>query len=157
MILHSERLNGVNKLLIDFIHPVANKATTQLNRDVLIIYGYRSNSLQTALYAQGREPLVKVNELRHLAGTYPITEADNKHTVTNSSAGSSPHNYYNAIDIACMKAGSKSEIDWNNLNFWHLVEKEVTAQPLLYWGGWFKSFPDKPHVEVKDWKKLIIK
>lgn len=151
MILHPERLNGINKLLIDFAHNIANKTTAQMQRDVLIVYGYRSNALQTALYAQGREPLAKVNELRHNAGTYPISEIDNKHTVTNAPAGASPHNYYNAIDIACMKDGSKKDIDWNNFNFWNLVENEVKINPLLYWGGWFK-FVDKPHIEIKDWK-----
>ena len=154
MILHPERLNGVKKLLYNFASKVAFKTLDKLNRNILIVYGYRNNGLQTALYAQGREDLSKVNELRHIAGTYPITEKENKRTVTNANAGQSPHNYYMAIDIACMKEKSIKEIDWNNVSFWKIVEKEVAHCPELFWGGNFKII-DKPHIEIKDWKKII--
>ena len=42
----------------------------------------RSKAEQEALYAQGRQPLVMVNQLRAMAGLEPIMQYENEHKVT---------------------------------------------------------------------------
>ena len=56
---------------------------------------------QIAYYAQGREPLDKVNELRKIAKLPPITEAENRNIITRAkTVWDSYHAYGRAFDVA---------------------------------------------------------
>ena len=48
-----------------------------------ISYALRSFAEQTALYAQGRQPLAEINRLRKIAGMQPIGATEAKNKVTN--------------------------------------------------------------------------
>ena len=50
---------------------------------VAIIETVRSEDVQKAYYAQGRESLETVNELRKKAGLYLLSESENKKIITN--------------------------------------------------------------------------
>lgn len=96
---------------------------------------YRSNDEQNALYAQGRGKKGSI--------------------VTNAQAGQSPHNYNRsaAFDIAFISVSKK--LDWNKKYFRLFADIIVKIQPLVVCGIDFKSIPDAPHFELKDWKKYV--
>ena len=76
--------------------------------------------------------------------------------VTNARGGQSPHNYYPsmAFDIAFVKVG-KRELDWSPKlfkEFWAILQTKTNR---ITWGGNFKSFKDRPHFELTNWKQLI--
>jgi peptidoglycan L-alanyl-D-glutamate endopeptidase CwlK len=95
---------------------------------------FRSNDEQTSLYAIGR------------------TKQGRK--VTNAQAGQSAHNYKPApaFDIAFVGLGNK--LDWNNDLFKKFAEIITKIQPLIEWGGGWK-FVDRPHFQLKDWRKYV--
>jgi len=96
---------------------------------------FRSNDEQDTLYQQGRALKGKV--------------------VTNARASESPHNYNPsaAFDIAFITLGKK--LDWGKQNFKNFAEIIIRIQPLVEWGGVWKSMPDAPHFQLKDWRKYV--
>ena len=122
---------------------------------------------QTALYAQGRNPLVTVNKLRVICGLPPIKELENnkvtwtlmsKHII-NLDDGIKENNWSRAFDIAIIGADGKTPT-WNlkvDVNRDQLADY-IQAGPIgesvgLRWGGRFKNAkgepnPDFPHFEV---------
>jgi peptidoglycan L-alanyl-D-glutamate endopeptidase CwlK len=133
----SRSLTDLNEILVD----AYNKACAEYlllypqNSQPFITCTYRSNDEQNALYAQGR------------------TAKGAK--VTNAVAGSSPHNYKPsaAFDIAFISLGKK--LDWSKTNFRLFADIIVKIQPLVVCGIDFKSLPDAPHFELKDWRKYV--
>jgi len=106
----------------------------------------RTAAEQEAYYVQGRRVLEAVNELRKRVGLLPITETENKHTVTQTM--NSKHLEGKAFDIAMLKDG---KVLWSN----YLYDKAgpVGESVGLKWGGRFKDKkgdprPDRPHFEV---------
>lgn len=64
--------------------------------------------------------------------------------VTNARPGNSYHNFGRACDCAFMVDG---KLVWDGP--WERYG-EIAKQSGLAWGGDFKSFPDKPHIENQD-------
>jgi len=96
---------------------------------------FRSNQEQTALYEIGRTIKGK--------------------KVTNATAGNSAHNYNPsaAFDIAFI--GLNKRLDWDKGLFVLFAEIIVKIQPLVECGLHFKSIPDAPHFQLRDWRKYI--
>lgn len=96
---------------------------------------YRSNDEQNVLYAQGR------------------TSRGAK--VTNAQGGESPHNYNPslAFDIAFISLQKK--LVWDKKYFRLFADIIVKIQPLVVCGIDFKSLPDAPHFELKNWKRYV--
>lgn len=92
--------------------------------EVYIFEGYRSVTRQNELYAQGR--------------TKPGA------IVTNAKGGESLHNYGVAVDIV-FKVASKSP--WDNSHPWKLLG-EVGKMYGFEWGGDWKQFNDRPHLQI---------
>jgi len=90
--------------------------------DLRLIEGFRSCERQDKLYAQGR------------------TEKGD--IVTNAKCGQSIHNYSEAGDVYEYKNG---KILFKNPN-WDRIG-ELAVQAGLEWGGNWKSFQDRPHVQ----------
>jgi hypothetical protein len=72
--------------------------------------------------------------------------------------GQSPHNYSPslAVDICPWADGA---LQWNNHQLFDSLAEHIktTAKRLgieVTWGGDFKSIVDKPHFELKNWKKI---
>ena len=111
---------------------------------------FRPAAVQKAYYAQGRQPLDQVNAFRKQAGLAPISAAENKKKITNSPPGAGKHEKdpAEAFDIAFLKKGSKTELDWESSNFKkaYLILNEF--DPGIKWGGNFKTLVDKPHFEI---------
>jgi peptidoglycan L-alanyl-D-glutamate endopeptidase CwlK len=133
----SRSLTDLNEILVD----AYNKACAEFlllypdKSQPFITCTYRSNDEQNALYAQGR------------------TAKGAK--VTNAQAGQSPHNYKPsaAFDIAFISLSTK--LDWGKNNFRLFADIIVKIQPLVVCGIDFKSLPDAPHFELKDWRKYV--
>ena len=95
---------------------------------VILTWGYRSIKEQNALYAKGR--------------TTPGKK------VTNARGGYSWHNFGLAADYAFVING---KVTWDGP--WGIFG-EVARSCGLEWGGDWKSFPDRPHVQVTRGKTL---
>lgn len=144
MIKYKERLNGINSLLIQCVENISSRTKLELNRDIIVVFGYRSPEQQQALYNQPTDG--KDND-----GDGKIDESDEK--VTNAKSGQSAHEYYAAVDIWVMSQDNKT-IDWSNKSFPKIIKEEVAKIKGLTWGGNFKSIKDMPHIELTNWKSL---
>ena len=124
--------------------------------NLVITQTLRSMELQDAYYSQGRESLSIVNEKRKKVNLPPITEKENKSIITKAKAGSSPHNYGLAWDIACIVNG---KVDYNNLELYKKcgnIAKTISFEGYtIEWGGDFPKFKDYPHFQLKNWKNYI--
>jgi hypothetical protein len=146
-----DELSGIAKTLAyEFIDRLRMKGIEYQIRET-----YRPQIIQDAYYAQGREPLEKVNDLRARAGLYLLGAEEGKRIITK--AKTSKHTERMAIDIVPVLSTGK--IPW--------VVKDATVAaiwlelgelgesvgfewggrwtPLDAWGlGW-----DLPHYQVK--------
>ncbi len=113
--------------------------------EVKITSTYRSLKEQEALYLQGRASLEEVNRARSLVGLRPITQVENR-IVTY--LRESPHNYGLAFDFVPLRNGKPV---WNDNALWERCGKMIRKLN-LEWGGDWKDFQDKPHVQVKNWQ-----
>lgn len=129
-------------------------AQERLGLKIIFTDTLRTNAEQGALYAQGRKPLAEVNRLRAACGMGPITEKQNKSTVTKApDASKSFHGFGLAFDIAIVDPTGKKIVwdhtsDWNNdgLDDWAQVGA-LAEEVGLEWGGNFSSIYDAPHYQ----------
>jgi len=110
---------------------------------------HRPAIVQQAYYAQGRQGLAQVNSLRRQAGLAMITQKENLKKITNAPVGTSKHEKdpAEAIDIAFLKKGSKTELNWDMANFERAWEIMKEFDPTIKWGRYFKAV-DSPHFEI---------
>lgn len=133
------------------LHPLMVPKTEQFLRILkahdlgyIIVETYRSKLVQEAYYAQGREPLSRVNELRKLAGLWEISAAENAKKITWTLQSKHLQGY--AIDLAPMRDG---RILWQApFDLWERYGcyGELAG---LSWGGRWKE-RDLPHYELSD-------
>ena len=95
-----------------------------LGHPMMCTDGYRTWAEQNALYAQGR---VKPGRI-----------------VTNARGGESNHNYACAADCTFVVNGKPT---WEGNLPWDLYGKTAKKYGFV-WGGDWKSFPDRPHIEM---------
>ncbi|GAB2958895.1 hypothetical protein GCM10027048_27560 [Hymenobacter coalescens] len=158
---------------INQLHPLLHKAYTEAKAEYMRDYPHqprpiltsthRSKAEQNALYAQGREPLATINQLRKIAGLRPIGAVEARRKVTNARGGQSAHNYLPAMafDVAFTKDDGKSLI-WDHIHF-HRFAPYVTKHVGIRWGGdWDgdgkssdEKFIDLPHYEVRGWAQKM--
>ena len=121
----------MDKVLQDYrLHPKVKKSAIALQetakaRGITILYtqGYRTLEYQGELYAQGRTKPGKI--------------------VTNCRPGHSPHNYGLAVDFVPMVNGKAA---WDRVDLFDTIG-HLAKEFGLFWGGYFHSFVDKPHLE----------
>ena len=138
---------------IELLHPVLRNQAQSLyeeaNRrltgraNMLIVSTLRTFAEQDELYAQGRTKPGK--------------------RITNAKGGQSLHNYGVAIDFALIIDGKTAS--WEDLKDFDGDRKadwmeivEVFEQAGWEWGGRWKSFTDKPHLQKtfgNDWRTLL--
>jgi peptidoglycan L-alanyl-D-glutamate endopeptidase CwlK len=117
----------------------------------------RSIHEQKALYAQGREPLEKVNELRKGVGLWALKKEENKRPITWTLK--SRHIVYEekekarAFDVALVKDKQfvwdlKVDVNDNDINDWEEMGR-IGESCGLEWGGRWKK-PDRPHFQEKE-------
>jgi len=111
----------------------------------------RTVAEQQALYAQGRQPIDVVNELRVKTGMGPLGPSDNTYTVTNCDGVKTLSNHQSgcAIDIVPLdKNGNPSWPDKSD-GQWKIIS-DIMKIAGFQWGGDWAKFPDYPHYELKE-------
>lgn len=145
----NKNINSLQSELARRTRSFLQKAKTQ-GFNIAIVEADRSQGVQNAYYAQGREELEAVNKKRAAVGLYLLSENENKKTVTQTL--NSRHIGGNAVDIAPVRNG----------NYWWTAPQQmweeigVLAESCgLDWcaGGygqtWGKGW-DNPHFELME-------
>lgn len=138
---------------------VENEVEKSLGIEIMVTQIERSDAIQTAYYAQGRQSLSEVNRLRKIAELYLIDEKENSRTVTKAKAGETPHCGF-AWDFCPLKG---NKLDYDNLTVIKRcgqIAREISLDGYeLVWGGDFNDngiaddkFVDRPHIQLKNWK-----
>ena len=146
---------------IDLLRPKTKQLCNMLIEEckkqgliIEVIETLRKIEVQDAYYAQGRESINTVNDLRKKAGLNYITEAENEHKITNAKGGSSAHNYGLAFDVCPIVRG---KLAWGRVDLFKKIgdisRNLQVDEYKLVWGGDFKSIKDSPHFEMENWKK----
>lgn len=104
---------------------------------IRVTSGYRSYEAQLDLYSRGRK--------QHPSGEWYV--AEKKKVVTNAQAGESYHNFGLALDSCFMGDDPFLEKRKNGAELWNIFGS-VCKELELTWGGEWKKFPDRPHVEM---------
>ena len=119
------QLLSLDPIFRDKVRTLLKRARKE-GMDLRVVEGHRSCERQNKLFAQGRTTPGKV--------------------VTNARCGQSPHNFklpgIGAADVYEFKNG---KILFENPNWDRIGELAVAAG--LEWGGNWKSFKDRPHVQ----------
>jgi len=122
----------------------------ELDIVLLVIETDRTQLIQNAYFAQGRESLEEVNRLRGIAGLGPITAEENR-IVTNARV--SNHTGGGAIDMCPEVKGKPGQPWWNApQEIWEKIGK-IAEECGLDWcaGGygqvWARNW-DNPHFEL---------
>jgi hypothetical protein len=147
---------GINRSIDALQKPLAEAVKRFLERcgkenfPVVIIETDRSQVIQNAYYAQGREKLEVVNSLRKIAGLYLIKERENT-IVTNAKV--SNHTGGNAVDICPEVRGKPGYPRWSApMEVWEKMGR-IAEDCGLDWcaGGygqiWGEGW-DNPHFEL---------
>jgi peptidoglycan L-alanyl-D-glutamate endopeptidase CwlK len=147
---------------LNLLHPKVKEQALELQKRARDVHGLsviftqtvRTEAEQSALYAQGRQPLAAVNALRKVAALGPISKQENTKIVTKAKTAKDSMHYYGlAFDIAITSPSGKdiiwnSKSDWNSdgANDWSQVGK-LADDIGLEWGGNWSSMPDPPHFQ----------
>lgn len=118
----------------------------------------RPAAVQTAYYAQGRQPLAVINHLRKTAGLAPIGTAEAGRIITKAQAGQSPHGFLpaRAFDVQMLKLNG--EVDWSEAPYIAFAAYVKAAAAKLAvavsQGAYWSRFRDLPHTELKLWRTM---
>jgi peptidoglycan L-alanyl-D-glutamate endopeptidase CwlK len=115
--------------------------------EVVVYSTLRTNEEQAALYAQGRESVMRVNELRQAAGLGTIVRSQNNR-VTNAKPGTSWHNYGLAIDFFPLRLDGKPDWAYSPKDPADIYDEAVQlakgVDKSIVWGG---AWEDYGHLE----------
>lgn len=157
----SRDINKATPWMRDFFLCLQSETKARLGINIIPIQVDRTAQYQLALYAQGREPLDKVNRLRKIVGQAPISEKENSRKVTwtlcsdhiiDLTDNDLNNNLSKAIDIGIIGADGKyygsDKADVNEDNekdYLQIGEIAKLIAPNVDWGGdWIKK-KDFPH------------
>lgn len=119
-----KRLTQVHPALASRVRWMIEHLATK-GHTIEVVQGLRTFEEQDALFAQGRTRPGQI--------------------VTRARGGESNHNYGLAVDLCPFVNGKP---DWNAPHSVWLAIGEAAAARGLQWGGNWKKFIDKPHVEL---------
>lgn len=121
-----------------------------------VVEGHRSNAVQAAYHAQGRESVAEVRRLRRMAGLGVIEAAEARRIITYKLPGTSTHNPFpsQAIDVALLQEDGTLKWDAGALLLFSRLLRY--ADKRIRWGGdWDRDgrtddekFHDWPHFEL---------
>jgi len=139
----TNELKGLYKSII----PRAQKFLELARKEykVKVVETLRTIDNQKARYAQGRQPLQIVNELRKNVALGIITEKENR-IVTFAAPGMSFHNYGLAFDCIFYDKNNKPIGGDRKDPLWEKVKKWA-EEAGLEWGGNFKTIFDAGHFQ----------
>lgn len=155
MIFHEERLNGLQIDIANCAIAIAKAFKEQMNRDTILIWGYRSPLTQEAMWEEGR--------MKNAAGQWVIING--KNVVTDAFPGLSPHEYACAVDLWIMWPDN-SNVDWNYKPInkpgepfipspQNIIANVCKNFPSILWGGNYEgAFKDIDHIEFREWEDV---
>jgi peptidoglycan LD-endopeptidase CwlK len=124
-------MNPTSEKRLSKVHPELARRVREIitalaahGKTVEVVQGLRTFAEQDALYEQGRSKPGQI--------------------VTNARGGQSNHNYGFAVDL-CPFVGGKPQ--WNDNSTFVAIGAEAVKRG-LEWGGNWKKFIDKPHVQL---------
>jgi protein-disulfide isomerase-like protein with CxxC motif len=133
-------------------------------KELKVIETKRSQAVQSAYYAQGRESLESVNQLRKIADIYPITAEQNKKTITNVQLINTKESHGAGLAMDVMpEDGFDSDIMyWNKIGDTVELARQLFKNRLdelnavIVWGGNWKM-KDMPHIQliINEEKKIV--
>lgn len=126
----TNKLEGVHPSLVDKVTRILC-AMAELGHPMMVTDGVRSLKAQRALYAQGRTKPGKI-----------VTHADGVSVKSNHQPKAD--GFGHAVDCCFLVDGKPS---WAEAHPWRLYGEMAKALDLS-WGGDWKRFPDRPHVEL---------
>jgi peptidoglycan LD-endopeptidase CwlK len=143
-----ERLNHVHPLLAQKIRQLAQMLSAE-GLEIRVAEGLRLWSVQQAYFAQGREPLDIVNEMRRRAFLQPIDTVANIRRITNAPPGYSQHQFGLAVDCdPDDPTRGGYQIDWNaDHPQWKRMEQVGVSLGLESGANWVRLF-DAPHFQL---------
>jgi peptidoglycan L-alanyl-D-glutamate endopeptidase CwlK len=117
----------------------------------LVIEGYRTDAVQAAYFAQGRQTPYQIHQLRQAAGLADITAAEVGRIITYQSAGHSNHNKLPswAIDVALLQANG--EVKWDAGALLLFARLMRAANRRIVWGGDWDSDGRTDDERLHDW------
>lgn len=133
-----ERLSKVNPILAGQIKTLASL----MSEPIGVTRGLATTAEQAALYAQGRESITVVNQMRGLAGMVPIASVENERKVTDAPAGYSWHEFGLAVDVVPFESG---QADWNVT---HAVWQEIVIKGKQLGLTSGEAWHDMPHLQL---------
>ena len=152
-------INDMGKLDTRF-QPIAEwiimHAFMEYDTKLIVNETLRQDNVQQAYYAQGRQPLEQVNELRKSAGLYLIDANDNQSIITNMPHVATDHGHGAGLAMDVVPDGNwdAQESKWQvigscvddaNKNFQEILTKDNAK---IFWGNNWTGLHDKPHVEM---------
>lgn len=157
----SRDISKATPFMSEFFLRLQAEVKRVLNINIFAIQVDRTAQYQLALYAQGREPLEKVNRLRKIAGAAPITDAENQRKVTwtlhsdhivDLTDDNPNNNLSRAIDIGIIapdgtyQGSDKADVNKDNKpDYIQIGAIAKTICPTIDWGGSWKNKKDYPH------------
>lgn len=148
-------LSQISLARLDECHPLVKQRALEVSTQfegffpgfaIQISQGLRSWNYQTAIYAQGRQPLDYVNSLRATLGLAPLTAAENVE-VTRAGPGMSNHNYGYACDWDIQDASGSLDWDASDARWQKLI---ALAAPNGFRSGACFTQQDRPHMELQE-------
>lgn len=140
-------MDNTSKARLNGCHPALVARLEQLEQvlgfELEVVQGNRTFDLQGALFAQGREALDQVNQLRSTLALAPLTDEQNV-IVTKARPGYGWHEYGLAADVCPFD--DQHKLDWNVSHpNW---QKTLATAPTvgLAEGAQWRTFPDNPHL-----------
>lgn len=127
------------------LHPILREATEK----AFILFKERHPSLPQPFLTCTHRPNKEQDDLFEQGRSKPGSK------VTNARAGQSPHNYKPALAEDIAFAAQNKKLDWTLNLFKLFADIIMEVEPLVVWGGNFRSIPDSPHYELKDWRTYI--
>jgi len=149
-----KQIRGWEKLNHPMVHPVARELfkrvlneLVSLGYNPVVVEVYRSPEKQRMLYAQGRTD----QQLRAKGYTTAEIQAYRKLGYTAdkrkvSYTLSSMHSRGRAMDIAWWVNG---KLTYNVPDSWWKLYGSIAQKHGLVWGGSWKTFVDRPHIEYR--------
>ena len=115
----------------------------------------RSQAIQTAYYARGRQSVAEVQRLYKAAGLYAIGKAEAAIRNSNAQYGQSAHNFDPARGFDLRLTDAKGNYIGDEAAYravWAYIQAAaIELNTLVVWGGTWK---DWPHVELRHWRTM---
>lgn len=122
----------------------------------IVTEGYRSDAVQAAYYAQGRELITEVWRLRRRAGLGPISPDEVNRVVTYKLPGTSNHNKLPswALDVALLQVDGS--VKWDPAALLLFARLMCAADARVTWGGDWNHNGRTDDEHLHDWPHFEI-